>query len=152
MSFTEAVSGKRGQLLEEAPGQKEQINEYAARKDGVGDIGKWIRRCPWRLMITGDENWAEAFSVREGVGNKNNVYELRCGGDQVTTFSNKASAGSALKICREAMKRIKALPVAKDLAAEVAKVQSVVEEFQDRFDAVELRPVILRTRCAVCPA
>jgi hypothetical protein len=139
-------------LLEEAPGQKEQIKEYAARKDGVGDIAKWIPRCPWRLMTVGDEDWGEAFSIREGVGTKKDLFELRCGSDQVTTFSNKASAETALKICRQAMKRIKALPVAKDLKAEVAKVQSVVEEFQDRFDAVELRPVILRTRCALCPA
>ena len=31
-------------------------------------------------------------------------------------------------------------------------VQGVVNEFEDKLNALELRPVVLRTRCRVCPA
>jgi len=150
--FGKEIDGALAYLLGEDPEAKEDIDKYAKGGSGVEAITKAVRKCPWRSMMKGDEKWAEAFSIRERVGDKEDLFELRCGDDQVAVFSSKDAAEHALKICRKVMGKAKALRVVKGLSEEVARVQEVVAEFEDKLDPLVLRPVILQTRCRICPA
>ena len=86
------------------------------------------------------------------MGDKRNLYELRLGDYQVELFSDKDTAQHVLEICTRAVRKARTLRVVRSLTDEVALVQGVVNEFEDKLNALELRPVVLRTRCRICPA
>jgi len=150
--FGKEVDGMLATLLDEDQEAKGNIDKYAKGHSGAKAIGKAVLNCPWRLMINGDGKWAEAFSVRERVGDKKDLFELRCGDDQVTVFTDKDTADRALEICRKVMRKTSTLRVVKSLTDEVTLMQEVVSDFENKLNALELRPVILRTRCRICPA
>jgi len=70
----------------------------------------------------------------------------------VLSFSDKKLANKAEEVTNQVGKDLLKSDLVKQLANEVRAMRTVIEEIDNALDPFILRPLILRTRCDLCPA
>jgi len=137
------------------PSLKERIKTAIGGSDVTEKIADGVRENIWRGILIGKP---EQMYVWEGTSlvSKGRV-ELRFyDGDSDTKLDLKdvELAKEVLSMCRQVKTNL--LEVKSDLVQrltdEVRRMQDRTRELEESLDGLILRPVILRTRCDLCPA
>jgi hypothetical protein len=145
-----------GNILNDQPGLKEKIKTTIGSNDFIEKISDGVRETIWRGILTGKP---EQVHVWEGTSlvSKGRV-ELRFyKGDSGTKLdlNDVKLAKDVLKVCRWAannLQRGNKSDLVRRLADEVRQMQDRTQELEESLDELLLRPMILRTRCELCPA
>jgi hypothetical protein len=151
MEATEVI----GNILNSQSDLKERMKTIIRGNDVTEKISDGVIENIWRGILTGKP---EQMHVWEGTSlvNKGRV-ELRfCKGDSGTKLdlNDVKLAKDVLKVCRWAANNLQKgnkSDLVRSLADEVHRMQDSTEELEESLDGLLLRPMILRTRCDLCP-
>jgi hypothetical protein len=143
-------------LLDNKPDLKHRVTTAIAGVDVIKEISNGLMEAMWRGMLTGNQ---EQIYIMKGASaiTEGQVWVEFCKGDSETRlFLNDVKlAKEALSICRWAddnlRKGLKSGLVQK-LTDDVCQMQDRIKELEESLDELLLRPMILLTRCDLCPA
>jgi hypothetical protein len=145
-----------GNILNNKLGLKEKIRTAIGSNDVIEKISDGLLENIWRSILAGKP---EKLHIWEGTSlrNKGRV-ELRFYVDDSYTkldLNNVDLAKEVLDACRWAVSNLQAgdkSDLVQKLADGVQLMQDRFHELEEGLDGLVLRPVILRTRCELCPA
>jgi len=151
-----------GKILNNQPDLKKRIETAIGGNDITEKIADGVRETIWRDILIGKP---EQMHVWEGTSlvNKGRV-ELRFyDGDSDTKLdlNDMELAKEALSMCRRVVTNLREVTILRErtesnlvqmLTDEVRQMQDRTEELEKSLDRLILRPVILGTRCDLCPA
>lgn len=119
-------------------------------------ISDGVRETIWRGILTGEP---DQMHVIEGVSlvNKGKVWlEFYKGDEDMKLYLNDLDlAKDVLGMCRETITNLREETksrLVQGLTDQVRQMRDRTEELEESLDALILRPLILRTRCDLCPA
>ena len=145
-----------GNILNSQPGLKEKIKTAIGSNDVTQKISDGVRETIWRGILTGK---LEQMSVLEGssVLTEGRVWLEFYGGDSDTRLdlNDVELAKEVLGMCRRAVTNLRQgikSDLVRRLADEVRQMQDRTQELEKSLEGLLLRPMILRTRCELCPA
>jgi len=143
-------------MLEGRDGLRRRIEASAYEKKAVESMAAGVVRCLWGWAQAGnrDEGSIAVRQPQHGVESKEVV--LGGGGSRtVLPFSDGGVADEVAEVCKMAAKRLWEKH-RKSLLRNMAEAAGVMEKrgmgFERALDGLMLRPMILRTRCDLCPA
>jgi hypothetical protein len=136
-----------------------QTMKEAIRED---DPIKWVAEAVlkeiWRATLQDklDEEgpWFQTVSRRTGLPQDIDI-DVMCRYERVLTFfgnTNKSLAEKVTQICNLAYNNLSKGDMVKQLRDEVHRMKRATEELREMLNPVKLTPLILRTRCDLCPA
>ena len=133
-------------------------------KEGIreDDPAKWmteaVLKVIWRDILQDklDEEGPpfETVSGRIGTPQDLDIY-VKSGDEKVFTLigsTNKSLAEKVTRICNLAAGNLRKGDMVRELYREVGNMKKASEELREVLNPVRLRPIILRTRCELCPA
>jgi len=151
-----------GNILNNQPGLKQEIKTATGGNDVTEKISDGVRETIWRGILTGKP---EQMHVWEGTSlvSKGRV-ELRFYEYDSNTkldLNQVELAKEGLSMCRQVVTNLREVTIVREgtksdlvqrLTDEVRQMQDRTEELEESLDRLILRPMILRTRCDLCPA
>jgi hypothetical protein len=111
----------------------------AIRQGELGNEG------PWFQMVLGHMGSPQDIDVR---------VKSRARDGTVVTFigiANENLGDNVTRICNSAYDDLRVRDVAQDLHRQVREMEKASDELREMLNPVKLRPMILRTRCDLCP-
>jgi len=145
-----------GNILNNQPGLKEKIKTAIGSNDITEKISDGVRETIWRGILTGKP---EQMNVLEGASvlTEGHVWLEFYGGDSDTRLdlNDVELAKEVLGMCRRAVTNLRQgikSDLVRRLADEVRQMQDRTQELEESLEGLLLRPMILRTRCELCPA
>lgn len=108
----------------------------------------------WKGIVTGDMGtvremvYSNNIELAEGV----EVLQITIGIRKLVQKDHREMAPSFVELCRGIIKELWVTGEVKEIRKAVEKMQSVVEEIEGVLEPLVLRPLILHTRCRLCPA
>ena len=145
-----------GNILNNQPGLKQKIKTAIGSNDITQKISDGVRETIWRGILTGKP---EQMHVLKGssVLTEGRVWLEFCEGDSDTRLylDDVELANEVLGICHRAVTNLRQgikSDLVRRLADEVRQMQDRTQELEESLDGLLLRPMILRTRCELCPA
>jgi hypothetical protein len=143
-------------ILNNKPGLKEKVKTAIGSNDVIEKISDGLLENIWRGILTGEP---EKLHIWKGTSlrNKGRV-ELQFYADDSYTkldLNDVDLAKEVLGACHWAVSNLQAgdkSDLVQKLADEVSQMQDRFQEFEESLDELVLRPIILRTRCELCPA
>lgn len=152
LEVTEVITN----ILNNQPGLKERIKTAIGGNDVTKKISDGVRETIWRGIFT---RKPEQVHVWEGTSlvSKGRVEIRFYKGDSrmKLDLNDLKLAEEAKSACRWAVNNLQKgnkADLVSRLAVEVHRMQDITEELEESLDALLLRPMILRTRCELCPA
>ena len=150
-----------GKILNNQPDLKERIKTAIGGNDVTEKISDGVRETIWRGILTGKP---EQMNIWKGTSlmNEGRV-ELRFYTDDSDTkldLNDLELAKKALSMCRQVVTNLREVTILREgtksnlvqrLTDEVHQMQDRTEELEKSLDRLILRPVILHTRCDLCP-
>jgi len=132
---------------------KERLINTFGGSDVPEKISDGVRETIWRAILTGEP---DQMHVIEGA-NKWRVWLEFYKGDSDTKLylPDLELAKEVLSMCRETVTKLREETkshLVLGLTDQVAKMQERTAELEESLDPLILRPIILRTRCDLCPA
>jgi hypothetical protein len=144
-----------GNILNNRPGLKEKIKAAIGNNDVTERISGGLIENIWRDILIGKP---EQMHVMEGasVFTKGQVWlEFYEGDSDTKLYLNDVElAKEVFGMCGEVVANLRdgtKSNLVQELAKEVRQMQDTTEELEKSLDRLILRPVILRTRCELCP-
>jgi hypothetical protein len=135
---------------------KERLINAIGDSEVPEKISDGVRETIWRGILTGEP---DQVHVIEGVSlvNKGKVWlEFYKGDEDTRLYLNDLElAKEVLNMCRETVTNLREgtkSHLVQRLTDQVHQMRVRTEELQVGLDALVLRPIILRTRCDLCPA
>jgi len=145
-----------GNILNNQPGLKEKIKTAIGSNDITQKISDGVRETIWRGILTGKP---EQMHVLKGssVLTEGRVWLEFYEGDSDTRLdlNDVELAKEVLGMCRRAVTNLRQgikSDLVRRLAHEVRQMQDRTQELEESLEGLLLRPMILRTRCELCPA
>ncbi|TET40765.1 MAG: hypothetical protein E3J65_00090 [Dehalococcoidia bacterium] len=145
-----------GNILNNQPGLKEKIKTAIGSNDITQKISDGVRETIWRGILTGKP---EQMHVLKGssVLTEGRVWLEFYEGDSDTRLdlNDVELAKEVLGMCRRAVTNLRQgikSDLVRRLADEVRQMQDRTQELEESLEGLLLRPMILRTRCELCPA
>jgi hypothetical protein len=134
-------------------GLKERLINAIGDSDVPEKISDGVRETIWRGILTGEP---DQMHVIEGA-NKWKVWLEFYKGDMDTKLDlpDLELAKEVLSICRETVTNLREetkFHLVQGLTDQVPKMRERTAELEESLDGLILRPIILRTRCDLCPA
>jgi len=108
----------------------------------------------WKGIVTGDMGtvremvYSNNIELAEGV----EVLQITIGIRKLVQKDHREMAPSFVELCRGIIKELWVTGEVKEIRKAVEKMQSVVEEMEEVLEPLVFRPLILHTRCRLCPA
>jgi hypothetical protein len=143
-------------ILNNRPGLKEKIKTAIGSNDATEKISDGVIENIWRGILAGKP---EQMHVLKGssIMTEGHVWLEFYKGDSDTRLdlNDVKLARDALKVCRWAADNLQKgnkSDLVRKLTDEVHQMQDRTEELEESLDELLLRPMILRTRCDLCPA
>ena len=146
-----------GNILDQEPGLQKRIQEQSGERhaaDRLVDAVLWVI---W-WAIGEDKLDQDDFLVRtrsEGDGTTHVTYFEYVFSRVLFKFTDADLAEKVAKVCNWAVNNLrkgdKSYRV-KSLQNEFCRMKKAIEELEEVFNPLLLRPIILRTRCHLCPA
>jgi hypothetical protein len=132
---------------------KERLNDEFGGSDVPGKISDGVRETIWRGILTGEP---DQMHVIEGA-NKWRIWIEFYKGDVDTRLdmADLDLAKEVLRLCHETVVSLRGenkSHLVLGLADQVVKMRERMTELEECLDPLILRPIILRTRCDLCPA
>jgi hypothetical protein len=145
---TEVITG----ILSNRSGLKEKLINALGGGDVHEKISDGVRETIWRGILTGEP---DQIHVIEGA-NKWKVWLQFYQGDVDTKLdlNDLELAKEVLSICRETVTNLREEAkshLVQGLTDQVHKMRERTAELEESLDALILRPIILWTRCDLCP-
>lgn len=142
--------------------QERETNLLQSIKEGSGEVDPATRMKEvvlgeiWRAILWDklDEEGRWFQTVLRGKGTPQEI-NVKSRDETVFTFFGNTNMGLAEKvtrICALAADNLRQRNMAQQLDDEVRKMGKTSEELCEMLNPVKLRPIILRTRCDLCPA
>jgi hypothetical protein len=135
---------------------KEKIKAAIGSNDVTEKISEGLVENIWRGILTGKP---EQMNVLEGTSavRKGRVWLEFYKGDSDTKLdlNDVDLAKEVLSACRWAVNNLQEgdkSDLVRKMADEVHQMQDIIKELEESLDGLFLRPIILRTRCELCPA
>ncbi len=152
--ITQIVSSIK--ILNNRPGLKEKIKTAIGSNDATEKISDGVIENIWRGILAGKP---EQMHVLKGssIMTEGHVWLEFYKGDSDTRLdlNDVKLARDVLKVCRWAANNLQKgnkSDLVRKLTDEVHQMQDRTEELEESLDELLLRPMILRTRCDLCPA
>ncbi len=144
-----------GNILNNRPGLKEKIKAAIGSNDVTERISGGLIENIWRDILIGKP---EQMHVMEGasVFTKGQVWlEFYEGDSDTKLYLNDVElAKEVFGMCGQVVTNLRdgtKSNLVQELAKEVRQMQDTTEELEKSLDRLVLRPIILRTRCDLCP-
>jgi len=133
-----------------------KIRDKSGEKDAVGLMEQAALNSLWRGTIdeATDEEWPLIEVVSRGKGTAQ-IISVNFGKQAVLVLNDTVLATNVAKICNQTttiLRRGQNSEMAQELAKEIRRMRRLTTELAERLDPLLLRPLILRTRCDLCPA
>jgi hypothetical protein len=152
MEATEVI----GNILNNQSDLKERMKTIIKGNDVTEKISDGVIENIWRGILTGKP---EQMHVLKGssIMTEGRVWLEFYKGDSDTRLdlNDVKLAKDVLNVCRWAANNLQKgnrSDLVRSLADEVHRTQDRTEELEESLDGLLLRPLILRTRCELCPA
>jgi hypothetical protein len=143
-------------ILKNRPGLKERIKTIVRGNDVTEKISDGVIENIWRGILAGKP---KQMHVLKGASafTEGRVWLEFYEGDSDTRLdlNDVELAKDVLKVCRWAVNNLQKgnkSDLVRRLADEVHRMQDITKELEESLDGLLLRPMILRTRCELCPA
>jgi hypothetical protein len=136
----------------------ERIKEANIEGDPVTRIAEVILREIWEAIRQDklDEEWPLFQMASYPVVDRKDIgIEVNSRHARVFVFigiANKGLAEKVIDICNSVAKRLREGDTVQQLRCEVGNMKRATEELREMLNPVKLYPLILRTRCDLCPA
>jgi hypothetical protein len=135
-----------------------QGNQSNQKGDAVLQVVETLCQRIWSGILSNKlESDPNVFGVIAGP-NKDVffVYLIGMGNSNFLTFANRDLAEKVARLGNNAFKNLLPRenedPIVKSLKVKINRIRRVNEELADMLNPLVLRPIILRTRCDLCPA
>jgi len=115
----------------------------------VGAVLSTIWECILQDKLDEEGPW---FETVPHAGASSHVVYRKAGKEVVLGVKDKGRAERVTRICELATNNLGKGDMAKQLHNEVCKMEKTSEELSEMLNPVRLTPMILRTRCDLCPA
>jgi hypothetical protein len=131
----------------------DRIVKESGKKDAVERMMDGVLYTVWPWILTGkpDEEFRSVQATPRGDG----TTEVTFGKGHLTVyliFAELDLAKEVAKVCEGVAEKLYKRDTASALANEVNIMQEGIKELEETLHPLRLRPVILRTRCDLCPA
>jgi len=145
-----------GNILNNQPGLKEKIKTAIGSNDITQKISDGVRETIWRGILSGKPDQMHVLKG-SGVLTEGRVWLEFYEGDSDTRLdlNDVELAKEVLGMCRGAVTNLRQgikSDLVRRLADEVRQMQDRTHELEESLEGLLLRPMILRTRCELCPA
>ncbi len=135
---------------------KRRIGEEANKDTILRDMIDGVYEAVWRSVQEETPEDADTFiHINQFGGDKKVLYSLYFGKEESITKINLGDINLAQdvhEVCAQAARSIGKSDIAGQLLDIKRRLAAKTLEFEMMLDAVRLRPLILRTRCDLCPA
>lgn len=133
-----------------------KIRDKSGEKDAVGLMEQAALNALWQGIVdeATDKGWPLIEVVSRGNGTAQIAF-VNFGKQTVLTLTEKDLAIKVAKICNQTttiLRRGQKAEMVQELAKEIRRMRRLTTELAERLDPLLLRPLILRTRCDLCPA
>ena len=149
---TEVVSDN----LDSCPGLRKRIETAIGDNDFVERITDGAMENIWRGILTGGQEQIHAVKgasvIKEGLVWLE-FYERDS--ESCLFLNDEELAEEVLSICRQVVTNLREgteSDLVRKLTDHVSRMQTRARELEERLDELVLRPIILHTRCDLCPA
>ena len=137
--------------LRQEPRLKEKVDMGAGATDALELMLGGLLWAVWQAIRTGKyKDGYPLFRASEGSGfvevtTSEGTPALRL------KFSEHAPAAKAATVCTNAARTLCSRDTGVQLDRELASLQKIIDEIEEMLDPLVLRPLILKTRCELCP-
>lgn len=104
----------------------------------------------WRHILHPDEE----FPIVETIPRADGRIDITFGKDRFTNYlivREQSLADKVMGICKSVAEKLRG-DLTESVVKEIATMQARIEEFREVLSPLRLRPVLLRSRCSLCPA
>jgi hypothetical protein len=154
----EATEVVKNYFNQEQPKFLPDVKEASRENDPVKQMVEVLLRELWRAILLDqleeEDSWFKTLLRGKGIPQEI-VVKSRSGDESVLTFfgdSYKSMADRIAQICNLAANNLRKGDTVQKLYLEVGSMRKASEELREMLNPVKLRPMILRTRCDLCPA
>jgi hypothetical protein len=137
----------------------QRVKEGSRENDPAKQMVEVVLRVMWRAILRDklDEegHWFQTVPRRMGPPEDIDIIVKSKDDEKVLTFIGETNMGLAetvTRICELVANNLYKGDTVQQLHNEVHKMKKASDELHDMLNAVKLRPMILRTRCDLCPA
>jgi len=140
-------------ILNQKPNLKNKVQKGSGKKDAVKRMMKGVLATIWSNTLVGnlDQGTAFARTILHGQG----ATEVTFGERDLTVgliFTEKDLAEEVTGVCNWAAQNLCIRDTVQRVANEVCTMQTRIDELEVMLDPLVLRPLLVRTRCDLCPA
>jgi len=142
--------------LKQVTGLLHKIKEQSGEKDADYRMAQAALEALWQGIV--DEATDKGWPLIEVVSRGNRTAQIpsvSIGKQTVLTLTETDLAIKVAKICNQTtttLRQGQKAEMVQELAREIRRMRRLTTELVERLDSLLLRPLILRTRCDLCPA
>jgi hypothetical protein len=142
-------------ILNDRPDLKKRIETAIGGNNVIERISAGVRETIWRGILTGKPDQMRAQKGGGAINEWNVWLEFYEGdSDSKLDLNDVELAKEVLSMCRGVVTNMWEIKsdLMQRLTDEVRRMKDGTEELEESLDGLLLRPIILRTRCDLCPA
>jgi len=143
-------------ILNKQPGLTEKIKTAIGVNIGAADISRGLGETIWRGIVTGKLEEVHSWKGGGDVTKDNVWLEFYEGDSDTRLYLNDNELAKEIKsMCQLVVSNLQEgtkSDVVEKLTKEVRLMQDTTRELEEGLDELVLRPLLLRTRCDLCPA
>jgi len=124
-----------GNFVKQEPGLADRIKTCTDKGDAVERMAESVLRAAWSVGATGGPEEAAIFAV------------MSSGKESVII----AVAHTVARVCTLATQNLRVGDILARVANEVRTIEDIADKLDEMLHPLRLRPIILRTRCDLCP-
>jgi hypothetical protein len=148
---TESSTLVRNYLNLKQESREEKIVKSTGSQDAVKKMADAVLDAAWYAWTTGKQEKAEEFSIVADPGNIRVIFTPTHSSVGLT-FIDMPLANEIEKVCKRAAKNLSMADCGEKMASELGKLTEKAEALEEMLEELRLRPILLQTRCELCPA
>jgi hypothetical protein len=143
-------------ILGGQPELQRRIHTEGGERDTLADMAKGVVEVLWRAILTGGPDQEHVFIRTSSLGERGTEVSFGKEASRITlTFGDGKLAEGVATVCKRAAVHLcqgKDSLLLQRIGEDIAGMQERARELEEMLDSLVLRPIILRTRCELCPA
>ncbi len=139
-----------GNFVKQEQGLADRIKSCTDKGDAVERMAESVLRAAWSVGTTGGPEEAAIFDVMSS-GKGSVVISAEPTRGPGLTFIDDAVAHTVARVCTLATQNLRVGDILARVADEVRTIEDIADKLDEMLHPLRLRPIILRTRCDLCP-
>jgi hypothetical protein len=143
-------------ILNRQPELQRRIQAGSRDTDMLADMAKGVVEALWRAILTGGPDQDNVFIRTRSLGERGTEVSFGREASRIAlTFGDGKLAEEVATVCQRAATHLcqgKDSLLLQSIGEDIAGMQERARELEEMLDSLVLRPIILRTRCELCPA